>query len=321
MHNKTAKLYLFAGDEPVLIEESLAPIILDYQQKGFEKISPVTIDGHFKPLPFFEACHAQDLFGSQKIFTLEFQSDKPNKALVEALLAYVEKPSPQSVLILRFPKLSMAAQKSAWFLALQKKIPVRLFRALDRQGFSAWLKQKIKESGLLIDNDALMLLAEYTEGNLFRAKQSLNFLKVAYTTEKITLNHIQEAFQSAPEFTLFEWIDAVLTCDTSRAIKMFEALVFDQVEPILMLWTLAKEIRTCMEIHYHLEDKKSIDAAMEAVGVWKNRQIFLRKNVSTHSLKTYEALLQECALIDKAIKGLEPQAPLLMIERVMLKLL
>ena len=184
----------------------------------------------------------------------------------------------------------------------------------------SWLRDKAKQAKLTLTAEALSLLADYTEGDLLLAKQNVLLLELMYGQTPVTPEAIQTALQSNPRYTVFEWVDKVLACDKLMALKMLDTMKAQGEQPILMLWALAKDLRTCIELCIAIAEKYPLDTAFEKTGVWRSRQGFFKKSLNKNTMHSYEKALCLCAEMDLAIKGLRQLDPFLLLSQSVLLL-
>src|SRR5690606_22738141 len=96
--------------------------------------------------------------------------------------------------------------------------------------------------------------------------------------------------------------DTALAGDVAKSLRMLVALRAEGVEPVLVIWALAKEIRALAEMSFRIAGGQT--AARVTASVWpKKRQPLLASALERFPVKVWERLLMEAALIDRQVKG------------------
>jgi DNA polymerase-3 subunit delta len=96
--------------------------------------------------------------------------------------------------------------------------------------------------------DAVELIAARVEGNLLAAAQEIEKLKLMAEGGQITVETVQAAVADSARFDVFGLVDAVLNGEAAHALRMLEGLRGEGVEPPVILWALARELRLLANI-------------------------------------------------------------------------
>ncbi len=86
------------------------------------------------------------------------------------------------------------------------------------------------------------------EGNLLAAAQEIEKLKLMAEGGQITVETVQAAVADSARFDVFGLTDAVLKGEPAHALRMLEGLRGEGVEPPVILWALARELRLLANI-------------------------------------------------------------------------
>ena len=296
-------VYLIAGDEFLLVNDCVTKIKIAADKQGFQEVKTFELSATFNWDTLYEEYESRDLLSEKKILYLPSTTTKLHKNGVAFLTHCLENANLNISLILQFPKLSSAEQKSMWVTLIEKVgvfIPIANISPLQ---FSQWLREEITKTQLLLDNTAFEVLIKYTEGNLLSARQACVKLQLQYQTSLITEEMLAEALSDDSRFDVFSWMDTVLKIDTTKALKQLHFLKMDNVELPIILWALAKDIRVLAQLSLGLSQKRSLDSLFQDYGVWKQRQSIFKKQIQQHSLKDFYLALNICAEIDVMIKG------------------
>ncbi len=301
-----APVYFISGNEPFLIEDSRRTIHSAAYQQGFTEKQSWQIETGFSWQEFLTAANSMSLFSSKEIIELRCANNHLNEAAGKALQPYLANPSPDKILLIVTDKLTPQQQKASWYQTLLKMSVVMQIWPLEGAALTQWLRQRLAAVNLITSAQGLQLLAERAEGNLMAIAQEIEKLSLVYPTGNLTLEAIAEAVNDSARFDVFSLSDAFLQGNNKRMLRILASLKEEGIEPILILWALAKEIRTLATIAEQLAQGSNIEKILLEQRVWEKRKLLVRQAVQRHKLTGWHQLLQQAGEIDLMIKGLKP---------------
>jgi DNA polymerase-3 subunit delta len=166
-----------------------------------------------------------------------------------------------------------------------------------------WIMQRAKKIGLSILPDAAKLLAEQVEGNLLAAGQEIEKLGLLQTTGVIDVNTIEQAVTDNARFDIFNLVECALSGNGQRSIRILENLQAEGVEPVLVLWALARELRTMADLSRQVQQGANLSTLFGKYRIWEKRQNGVRQFLRQHNARSCWDLLSRSAKIDRIIKG------------------
>jgi DNA polymerase-3 subunit delta len=173
---------------------------------------------------------------------------------------------------------------------------------VDAGQLPGWIMQRGKQTGVILTPDAAKLLAEQVEGNLLAAAQEIEKLALLQTSGIINASTIEDTVTDNARFDIFGLVDAALSGDAQRCIRILTHLQAEGSEPILVLWALAREIRTLMAISRESAGT-SLASLFGKYRIWEKRQRGVRQFLQKHPLASCRKLLLMCSKIDQIAKG------------------
>ena len=297
-------LYLIVGDEPLQRQESFDLIRRTVKEHGFNERSAFDINSQFDWDLFFAKLDMPSLFSEKQLVECHFSEGAITKAMTEMLLKLKSRLADQTIIFLiSFEKLSFKDQQSSWFLALEQQGGFLHTRALSLFETKQWLKQRLQTQNLSLTPEACELLLERTEGNLFATAQAIERLKICGFTKAITVDDISKAVASGSRFTVFDLIDAILAGTLKRTVAIFQSLKNESLDPILVVWGIAREVRTVLTLQSQIRMGKSPSLAFTENGVWKRREPLLAAFMKRAPFQTLQPILPALNHIDDVIKG------------------
>ena len=301
-----APAYLVSGDEPLLVAEAADAIRRSAVEKGFEErqlfVAQRGFDWHE-----LRAGHIEmSLFATRRLLELRIPTGKPGDAGSKAIVEYVEATPADCVLLVVTPKLDRSGQSSKWVKALEGfGVWIQVW-PVDEKRLPQWVRGRMRDAGLLPDNDAVQLLADRVEGNLLAAQQEIEKLRLLNGPGAVDAETVRRAVADSARFDVFTLTDAALEGKSARATRILEGLRGEGLEPVLVLWALAREIRTLAGMSFEVERGKRVEAALASAKVWRSRAPLMKAALNRHTRLELHKLLLLAGRVDRVIKGLAP---------------
>ena len=90
-----------------------------------------------------------------------------------------------------------------------------------------------------------------------------------------------------------------------RQKRLLDGLQAEGDEPVLMLWSVAEDIRTMIRLAAALRQGKTVAQVRNELRLWGDKAQYAAQAAYRFSAGQWLELLQECAKIDRQIKGAE----------------
>jgi DNA polymerase-3 subunit delta len=303
-------VYLVAGDEPLLVDESLEAIRAAARAKGFTSRELHSTDRSFRWGELEGAADNLSLFATRKIVELRMASPRPGDAGSKAIAALAERDDPDRILIVGVgEKLDSAAQKALWVKAIEKRGVVVEAWPIERAELPRWIQQRAAAAKLKITPAAAQLLAERVEGNLLAADQEIKRLVLTAAGEEVDEAEVLESVANHSRFDVFALADAVLSGETARAFKILWGLRSEGVTPVLISWALCRDIGLLSRLDYAVRHGDNVDGALMRQQVWRRRQPLVKQAMRRFKTRQLAALLTRASQVDASLKGVFPAEP------------
>jgi len=297
-------VYLITGDEPLISEESSDLLRHHLQEQGFSEREVLHVDGSFSWEYLLECANALSLFAEKKIIELRLSSQKLNKKSSEILQSYLSNPAPDNILVITADKLDGNTKKSAWFKAVDKSGVIIEIWPVETEQLPNWIRQRAAQIELQLDDEAIQLLCDRIEGNLLAAKQELSKLSLLFPRQVVSADDIVDSVSDSSRYDIYGLSDAALNGQSTRCCKILQVLRQDGTEPPVVLWALSKELRSLAAIQQAQNNGQSFDAVCQRERIWGKRKPLARKASQRISSKQINTALQQCAEVDKIVKGM-----------------
>jgi DNA polymerase-3 subunit delta len=316
--------YLLYGPEDYLIEEEIQRLLnqtLSPKERGFnshtfsgEEHSGQEIVRAAQTLPMF----------SQYRFVLVREADHMDEKKVEALMEYIKKPS-QSTCIVLYGQTTGSWKKHR--KEIEKAGKVTEYTRLKGRALVSWIKNRMKERGKTLSEEAADYLVEVVGDHLYDLDNALEkvFLSGG-ENQAIELSNMEEITSEVKVSTVFDLTDAIGHQNLEKALGILEkameskAILFRKEEegskfgdPIpFLLSMMAKQYWSMLLIKQMSSHRRDGGDLAKELGIspWSMKKIMDQgKNFSEASLR--EGILK-CHQADLAIKRSRGPKDLLM---------
>lgn len=303
LQKKLAPCYLVTGDEHLLVDEALDAIRAAAREQGFSSRELHVATAGFDWSQLRNSSSNLSLFAEKRIIELRLPTGKPGRVGSQAIVDFVENTDAELMLIVSSPKLDRSAQSSKWAKSVdQKGVSLPLWPIGPRE-LPGWIADRMRRAGLQPDRGAVMLIADRVEGNLLAAGQEIEKLRLILGEGKVTAEDVSTAVANSSRFDVFKLVDAALTGDAKRALRILSGLRAEGIEPVIVVWALTRELRTLANLTDTISRGGDLARGMQKTGVWSNRQALVRSCIGRHQHGDFHRLLKAANRADQAAKG------------------
>ncbi len=299
-----APVYAVTGPEPLLVQEVGDRLRRAALEQGFTERERLEVDARFDWSGLAFLADSPSLFASRRLIELRMDGAKPGDEGGRALRRYCDAPPPDTVLLVLLGQLERSAQNSKWFQSLDRAgVCIQTWSVETRQ-LPAWIDARMRSRALVPDREAVMLLADRVEGNLLAAAQEVDRLALTVGAGEVDAPTVMAAVSDNARYDVFDLTDAALAGqDGARLLRILTTLRREGVEPVLVAWAFAREIRTLCTLSKDAEHGMAIDAVLTRHRVWERRKPILRKALARANSGFWRGLLGRCADLDRLVKG------------------
>lgn len=182
----------------------------------------------------------------------------------EAMLkAYFENPSSSSVVLFVADDLN-GVRKMGKLLRAQKGAVE--FTVLEDAELTSWAREKFKDSGATIDENAIRYLVSLVGPNVRRLTNEIAKLSTASLPNGIVDAALIEALvPNTREITNFELTDQIVRKNKSKALAVLQKILDDGAEPVMLLGLISYNFRRLLmvaDMMSHGIDRKEVARIM-----------------------------------------------------------
>lgn len=312
LERKLAALYFLVGEDPLLIEESLDAIQQAAMKALFDEKIQLEINASTDWNDLFEQVQSMGLFFNKQLIILDLPENL-TALLQKNLLEFVSLLHPDVLPIFRLAKLTKTAENQPWFIAANQYAPEAVLvncQTPNVEQLPRWVSNRAKSLGLSIDEDAVQLLCYSYENNLLALKQALQLLDLLYADRKLSFARVNAVVEQSSVFTPFQWVDAILSGKGNRARRILIGLKDEDVQPIILLRTLQRDLMTLLEISKPEQPAKLDDPLPTAqlreqfdrLKVWQNRRLLFSQIIQRLTYRKLYLFFQQLADVERSAK-------------------
>ncbi len=301
LHEGLRACYLLSGNEPLLLQESQDLIRQTAQQQQFTEHYSLTLDAHTDWDAIFGICQAMSLFASRQTLLLILPENGPTAPIGEQLVKLAGLLHQDILLMLRGPRLTKAQENSVWFKALGANGALISCQTPEQAQLPRWVAQRAKSLRLDLDDAANQLLCYCYEGNLLALSQALERLSLLHPDGKLTLPRVEQAVNDAAHFSPFHWLDALLAGKSKRAWHILQQLQQEDVEPVILLRTLQRELLMLLTLQRHMATAP-LRTLFDQQKVWQNRRPLITQALQRLSGRQLRQAVHLLAQIEVTLK-------------------
>jgi DNA polymerase-3 subunit delta len=301
-----APVYLVCGEEPYQLGEAARLIRRQARAAGFDEREVLDQDGAFDWGALGACASAMSLFSARKLIDLRIGSAKLGKEGGVAVRAYCERPSPDNLLLITAPELDRKELETQWAKAVDSVGAVIQVWPLKGRELVQWLGQRLRSVGLVPEDGVAELLAERVEGNQLAAVQEIEKLGLLREPGPLALVELLGTLADSARFDLFALTDAAVSGDRARVQRVLAVLRAEGVAETLVLWVLARELRLLAQAAWAKAREGSASKMLAEQRMPRQRMEAIERALRRLSPTLLQSLVRQCALTDRAIKGLAP---------------
>ena len=295
----TKPIFIFYGDEPLLIEEAFQSAQSKYNSYSTiefgsssslsELLNQVTMTGLFSS--HFKIIARDPSFITKAVSDKEFAT---LKSLCDTIVANGH------VLIIAMTRHSLDKRRKS--VTLLKKLgelqEFKSFQDWELNKLYAWLQARIKQKGKSIQHDALEALV-LVSGTQLSVLSNYIELLITYVGESSSISRQDiDALSADVSRRIFDFSEAIKSRSLSSALSTLKSVLAHGEDPIALLGLLSANIRLYLQILVGLDQNASFSDLSKTLG---KHPFFIQKlapsvqkSYTVSHLKTLLSTLNQC---------------------------
>jgi len=307
-------LYIFSGDEPLLMMEAIDALRALARTGGFTEREVLVQDRYFDWTALINAGQTMSLFGDKRFVELRMPTGKPGRDGAESLKHFAEQINNtgngvDTIICIILPRLDSKTKSSAWFSALDEAGMAIQIDSIDRLALPHWIGQRLKKQSQEVEagesgQRALQFMSDQVEGNLIAAHQEIQKLALLYPAGQLSEEQIRSAVLKVARYDIFELTESMLSGDAARLNRMLDGLQ-GEGEPLpLILWSVSDELRTLHKVQSALLAGDALANLLRNYRIWGKREKLYPVALKRIAPKKLKQAIVLAATLDKQVKWL-----------------
>lgn len=301
-------IILINGNEPLLVEEALDDARQILSQFGFSERLKYQLETGFDWSLINGSGQSMSLFSERRLIELRVPKSLGAPG-TKALIELCSQPPGDDLLMLVMPALDKRQRGSKWATVVENSGWVADSFDIKPAQFPHWLKQRLQSRALRVESGVIDLLAARLEGNILAAAQEIDKLQVLAENGAVSLKLVNESLADQAQFDVYALADVCLAGDLPRAMRIKQRLASEGIEPVIVVWSLAREIRQLAALSSSIAAGVSRAMAFKQHRIWSSREGVINSALARLSSTQCDLLLEQVARLDQTTKGQRYQEP------------
>ena len=298
--------YFIYGKELYLVERCCEKIRQRASENGYTERISLTVSPDFQWETFTNQIGQLDLFGTRKLVELRLPpSGRPGQRGAKVLTECVKSPSDDAAVVVIGGAIESSVKQTAWFKAWNSKAVTVDNPEMHRREFESWVKNTLTRRNVPHEPEVVGRLVYYFEGNMLAAANEIRKLVIGNDGSTITVDEIDRIVADQARFNVYSFADACLSGNVPRALRQLQVLQNEGTEPILVLWALAREMRTVHRIAIAVANGLQTGPIFNKLRIWQSRQQSIGKAAQRLGATGSASLMRRLARADRILKGRE----------------
>jgi DNA polymerase III subunit delta len=284
-------VYVLAGEE-FLIDEALDKV---RKENDADPLSETVFDARVSTTELMTALETPSLLGGRRLVIVHGARDLV-KDQVEAIARYLERPSPDSVLVLVSPgrtKLDAIAKKLGALVTLEAPKGRRLV---------SWIRSRAGSYSLRIDDRAAWTMVDTVGVELRDLDAAFNQMVSALGRDaRVTAAEVKRLFARLADERIYVFTDAVGDRRLAQAMTSLRRLLEQGEEPLVLFGALAAHVRRMLRARRLADQDASVVGDYLGLPGWRAER--LAKQARSYNENELVDAMQILAVTDVEMKG------------------
>ncbi|MBS1269327.1 MAG: DNA polymerase III subunit delta [Gammaproteobacteria bacterium] len=304
--NELPSAIVLSGEEPLLIEESARHIRRSAREKGFADRIPLNAEAGFDWSRLTGSSQTLSLFAERRLIELRLPTGKPGETGTRAFVDYCRDAGEDVCLLVIAGRLDARAKQAKWLRTLEGGGWLVEHRALNTAQFQSWFGQRLRERGLNLDTKTIDRMCHFLEGNLLAAAQEIDRIALfAEPNGQVAPEIVSQGLADHARFNAYAFTGACLNGEARKALRVLKVLRNEGIEPALVSWTLAKDLRTLVRIEQGLRNGDQKGRLFKTHNIWSTRAPLIDSALARLGECELQQLTRQMARCDRILKGRE----------------
>ena len=299
--------YLIHGGELFQTQEAVRSVEHYCSENGYTKHDVFEIGNTFVWSSLVAAVQELDMFADKQLLELRLSAPL-TKACQKSLERVLDLQTEETVILVVAKKLTTDILKQNWVKTISQNGEVIEVKNIPAYQWPQWVLKRLQHLNIEVTKDASELLIKSYEGNLLDLNQALLNIKANHPDTLINFEICSEYVHEHNILSVFDLAQAIVAADNKRILVSIISLQNKQVEPILVLWSVTKELRLLLKLSLEFKRQPNVadDFLLKKFNLWPVNLTKYKKLLKTNTTAQLQKLITLAFKVDLVIKGVEP---------------
>ncbi|MGI6781868.1 MAG: DNA polymerase III subunit delta [Acholeplasmataceae bacterium] len=295
-------IYLYYGASEYILRKEINKLLTKLKVDEYNVIKYDLLESDF--VDVIEELQTISFFQSQKVVLLSsiLELYKLDQYDQERFISYLEKPNPDTILIMYSSQINENESPITNALNLYAKI-IKM-EDIQKKDLPNIIRKSFNDDDYQINEQAITELIERTNGDFQAIEQEITKLKLyAYDQKVITIQAIRLLVSKNLEHNTFELSSAILNKERTKAIQIYYDLLVANVQPTMIISYLSGRVRDLIHTKLLLARNYSQDMIAKHFQITDGRAYYMVRDAKKLSIDDLEKYLGQLSDLDFDIKS------------------
>lgn len=290
-------IYVFHSEHPILIERAVAELRDEAVPPAARGFNYDVVEGKPKASQIVALAQTLPMMAKMRmVFVRDLALMPADEG--EALLQYVARPNPSTVVVAITSKLD---KRLKLFAQLSKKGFLHVLDA-PRQ-LAPWVRDEAKARGVKMEPAAVQRLVDAVGSDLSRLALAVEQLGLYAGDRAVTSDDVDDLIADTRERSVFELTDAIGAADRPRALAAVASLCDQRESAVGVVVMLARHVRQLSLVHHMRTSQTPRNEWAGRIGVPPFVVDKLIAQARSYSPQALATATRRLAAADRALKG------------------
>ncbi len=320
-------IVLLAGEEPLLIREALDAVRAAAKKQGYSERVSYNVEAGFRWRDVFNETASMSLFAERRVVEVrmpkgpnghkkgkaaegEDADDEADTAVFaksedgsKALVALAQKPARDTLLLIVADPLDYKGRQTPWYGALDAAGWSLYAETVKPEALPDFIAQRAAALKLQLHPDAVLVLAERTEGNLLACLQDIEKLALLFPNQQVSAEDLLRSVADSSRFEAFDLVEKMLIGDAIAAAHALHRVREEGVNALAVVGPLAYALRTWAIAGAAFAKSRDINSALAQAKLFGPRARPYQAALTRSRGFSPAAALARLAKVDQSVKS------------------
>jgi len=220
----------------------------------------------------------------------------------DRFISYLEKPNPDTILIMYSSKIKEDESEMSKALNLYAKI-IKM-QDIDKKELPNLIRKNFNDDDYQINGSAITELIERTNGDFQAIEQEITKLKLyAYDQKFIDVKAIRLLVSKNLDENMYELLSAILNKEKTKAIQIYYDLLVTNVQPVQIIGYISNRVRDLIHTSLLVSRNYTTDMIAKHFKISDGRAYYMVRDAKRLNINELESYLQQLSDLDFDIKS------------------